>query len=980
MDSAEQANIVTDPIDEAKCPKCGAALEVGGIPAFTEIECPTCQATFPVPAKFGNFLLLKCLGQGGMGGVYQAMDTGLNREVGIKVMLKSLGDDPQFVENFQREAQAAAKLNNPNIAQIYAFGKENGQPYIAMELLTGGSLDKMMAKDGPLEPGIVMRIGEQIARGLSDAADAGLVHGDVKPENILFDNDHNAKLVDFGLAAMMSPENEIWGTPYYISPEKVLRQKTDFRADIYSLGGTLYHAICGVPPFDGPDSSAVVKARFETPLKPMSEIRKGISPELDAIIARMLETDPAKRYPTYRSLLNDIEKYLKSIGPVSMKAKKKIVIKGSKAASAATAAPSASDTQLPEGMTPITDLETGTELTPIANLEEEDNRADKYRGCKLFALIGLGLLLLVGLGIGGWFWYDAAQEKGKEKQEQRALVDSIEKYRAAIQDHVQKANLSLDKVKKYPEEALKIADGIAAEVGEVLNESAREQLKKVEVPELPLPPEFSDQPQQGQQAAAAPQNAETNAPAAGTNAVADVGALTNKLAEIQKKVLDGFAKAKMKPEDMAKIMMQAQLGQLKELPPALAAVTNEAIALLKDVPVDELLKLPEAAAIPEPVKQLLKKQLEAAGVAAAPAAEETPAEEAQPEQQQEEEPNDGATIVASVQGVYEEVYQIQAAYSLAERMVAKIKETAQEAEKYKEDNQTTHDALKKIMDRISKMYQMFVTDTHITKMGSAVSRIRKAPDTVRTEISSLLEMRRQAKLAAEKKAKEEAEAAQRQKEAEELKAKTDAEVQKVLAGEQIILENLKDLEFKKALRNLDEIKEELETDGGKDALTNAKLRVRGLEAFHDHMVTNVVGYKSARGWSISASDKRQITLNGKNKLLWQEIYNNRTEIFVELLRSKVDNDDEMKSLLLSQRRKLLQNAALALMVFCQGGPYAASAKKEAKRLVDKAIEKMDVPEEDVKLLIPALYEEAAPLAPAASDTNEKEEKEEKEDK
>lgn len=978
MDSAEQANIVTDPIDEAKCPKCGAALEVGGIPAFTEIECPTCQATFPVPAKFGNFLLLKCLGQGGMGGVYQAMDTGLNREVGIKVMLKSLGDDPQFVENFQREAQAAAKLNNPNIAQIYAFGKENGQPYIAMELLTGGSLDKMMAKEGPLDPGIVMRIGEQIARGLSDAADAGLVHGDVKPENILFDNDHNAKLVDFGLAAMMSPENEIWGTPYYISPEKVLQQKTDFRADIYSLGGTLYHAICGVPPFDGPDTSAVVKARFETPLKPMSEIRKGISPELDAIISRMLETDPAKRYPTYRSLLNDIEKYLKSVGPVSMKAKKKIVIKGSKAATAATSSPS--DTQLPEGMTPITDLETGAQMTPIADVEEEDNRADKYRGCKLFALIGLGLLLLVGLGIGGWFWYDAAQEKGKEKQEQRALVDSIEKYRVAIQDHVQKANLSLDKVKKYPEEALKIADGIAAEVGEVLNESAREQMKKVDVPELPLPPEFSDQPQQ-QQAAAAPQNAETNAPAAITNAVVDAGALTNKLAEIQKKVLESFTKAKMKPEDMAKIMMQSQMGQLKELPPALAAVTNEAVALLKDVPIDELLKLPEAASIPEPMKQFLKKQLEAAGVAAAPAAEEKTAEEgAAQTEQQEEEPNDATTVIASVRGVYEEAYQVQASYSLAERMVARIKETAQEAEKYKEDNQATQEALKKIMDRIGKMYQMFITDTHITKMSSAVNRIRKAPDTVRTEISSLLEMRRQAKLAAEKKAKEEAEAAQRQKEAEELKAKTDAEVQKVLAGEQIILENLKDLEFKKALRHLDEIKEDLETDGGKDALTNAKMRVRGLEAFHDHMVTNVVGYKSARGWSISASDKRQITLNGKNKILWKEIYNNRTEIFVELLRSKVDNDDEMKSLLLSQRRKLLQNAALALMVFCQGSPYAASAKKEAKRLADKAIEKMDVPEEDVKLLIPSLYEEAAPLAPAASDNTEKEEKEEKEDK
>ena len=187
------------------------------------------------PSDFGHFLLEKELGHGGMGGVYLARDKMLDRRVGIKVMLKSLGADPKFVERFQREAQAAARLNHPNIAQIYSFGQEQGMPYIAMELVPGGSLDKEMeANPGTLDVAYVMRVGQQVADALALAAESGLVHGDVKPENVLFDSDGNAKLVDFGLAAMQGDSDEIWGTPFYISPEKVRRQKIDYRADIYS--------------------------------------------------------------------------------------------------------------------------------------------------------------------------------------------------------------------------------------------------------------------------------------------------------------------------------------------------------------------------------------------------------------------------------------------------------------------------------------------------------------------------------------------------------------------------------------------------------------------------------------------------------------------------------------------------------------------------------------------------------------------------
>ena len=213
------------------------------------------QQLITTPGVFGengNFLLERELGAGGMGGVYMGRDKMLDRPVAVKVMLKEYGEDAEFVEKFKKEAQAAAKLIHPNIAQIYSYGICDGMPYIAMELAAGGSLFSVMnANPGKTDITRVLKICQQVAQALHCASDQGFVHGDVKPENILFDANGNAKLVDFGLASMQKETDEIWGTPYYISPEKVKKEPIDFRADIYSLGGTLYHALTGVAPFDG---------------------------------------------------------------------------------------------------------------------------------------------------------------------------------------------------------------------------------------------------------------------------------------------------------------------------------------------------------------------------------------------------------------------------------------------------------------------------------------------------------------------------------------------------------------------------------------------------------------------------------------------------------------------------------------------------------------------------------------------------------
>ncbi len=272
----KDVGVATDRVDELTCSKCGCRIDTTELDSFVKVECPDCGSIETVPAKLGSFLLRRLLGTGGMGGVYLATDETLGRKVAIKVMLKSLGEDKQFIETFKREAQAVAKLNHPNIAQVYSFGKEKGQPYIVMELVSGERLDKMVDEQKQLDQGFVLKVLLDIASGLSAADEAGLVHGDIKPENILLDEKGRGKLVDFGLATVAhqsSSADGIWGTPYYIPPEKIQRKKVDARSDIYSLGATAYHVLTGAPPFDGETPVEVVKARLTEEPPKISDVR-----------------------------------------------------------------------------------------------------------------------------------------------------------------------------------------------------------------------------------------------------------------------------------------------------------------------------------------------------------------------------------------------------------------------------------------------------------------------------------------------------------------------------------------------------------------------------------------------------------------------------------------------------------------------------------------------------------------------------------
>jgi len=310
-------NIQADSVGKTACHKCGSVVDVSSEPAFSAVTCPQCGAQFTAPGKLGGFVLLKELGKGEMGATYKAYEKSLGRYVAIKVMHGSLGQDPSRVEGFMSEGRALASLDNPNIVRVFSLGQEKNQPYIVMELIAGGGMEKQFSEDKPLDEIRTLEIITGVARALRAANEIGLIHGDVKPENIMLNEKGRPKLVDFGIARFGGgkiAEGEALGTPYYVAPEQVERGSVDHRADIYSLGATMYHALAGMAPFTGDSLMKVLYARIQGPVPDISEVCPSLHPETVEVLTRMLQKDPADRYATYDELLKDLLRACWAVG------------------------------------------------------------------------------------------------------------------------------------------------------------------------------------------------------------------------------------------------------------------------------------------------------------------------------------------------------------------------------------------------------------------------------------------------------------------------------------------------------------------------------------------------------------------------------------------------------------------------------------------------------------------------------------------
>jgi serine/threonine protein kinase len=275
----------------------------GDLPPLATVPCSKCGNPIMMPLMLRQFELRSVIASGGMGTVYRAYDTVLDRMVAVKLMKKELLNDTEALENFYREARACASLNHTNIIHIYTFDEGEGQRYLVMELADRGSLDGRIEKQGRVAELDVLDIGIKIASALDLALKHNFLHRDIKPGNILFDTDHEPKLVDFGLARGVDfePESvtETHGTPYYVAPEKIQREKETFLSDMYSLGCTLYHAITGHVPFDAPTVEAVVAAHVHTPLTPPNEVVQEITQPTSDALLKVLAKKPQDRYLSY---------------------------------------------------------------------------------------------------------------------------------------------------------------------------------------------------------------------------------------------------------------------------------------------------------------------------------------------------------------------------------------------------------------------------------------------------------------------------------------------------------------------------------------------------------------------------------------------------------------------------------------------------------------------------------------------------------
>jgi len=256
-----------------------------------------------MPMRLRQFELRSVIGVGGMGAVYRAFDVMLEREVAVKLMKRELASDPAAMDSFFREARACAALNHTNIIHVYTFDEHEGQFYLVLELADRGSLDNKIEQHHNLSELEVLDIGVKVASALDTALKHKLLHRDIKPGNILFNEDNEPKVVDFGLARNADAESEdegaVWGTPYYIAPEKIRREREDGLSDMYSLAGTLYHALTGHVPFEGATIDDVIAAHVHTPLTPASEVVPGVTEPTSEALTRAMAKEPDQRFQSY---------------------------------------------------------------------------------------------------------------------------------------------------------------------------------------------------------------------------------------------------------------------------------------------------------------------------------------------------------------------------------------------------------------------------------------------------------------------------------------------------------------------------------------------------------------------------------------------------------------------------------------------------------------------------------------------------------
>lgn len=267
------------------------------------------------PVLNNRYQLIEEINAGGMAVLYKAQDLELGRLVAVKVLRPSLASDPAFLSRFRQEARAAANLSHPNIVTVHDVGQDGSTHYIVMEYVPGQNLKQLLRAHGPFEVDAALAIMIEVCKGVGYAHRAGLVHCDIKPQNILVTPDNSIKVADFGIARALtaSPSEEtekiVWGSPHYFSPEQAAGETLTPASDVYSIGVVLFELLTGQLPFSGSDYRELALAHFKEEPPSILDLNPALPIELDRIVRKVLSKEPSARYRTADQLGRILQKY-----------------------------------------------------------------------------------------------------------------------------------------------------------------------------------------------------------------------------------------------------------------------------------------------------------------------------------------------------------------------------------------------------------------------------------------------------------------------------------------------------------------------------------------------------------------------------------------------------------------------------------------------------------------------------------------------